>query len=367
MRFNNFRVYGPSLLSKGFAAAVWHARQNVIAAHKDRPLVYGPYMAELDITYRCNCRCRMCQRWRDPRRQELTLAEYQRLAESLHTLGSHQVSISGGEPLLREDVFDIISAFADRGMSVNLCTNGMLAEEYAAAICASGATCVTISLDGATASCHDEIRGFSGSYIKISKGIKALLKYSSATRPTVRVRMTISNRNLHELRAFYRQWHNVADDVLLQPVHNCNDAYYTGLDDETLQLPPHLLAAQISGTPMETDGYMRRLLSSLREHGKYPFFRCYAGILMARIDPWGNIYPCLEQHTCVGSVRRHSFQKIWGSANFNLERNRLATDKQCRCWYNNTALIGHYGRLLSFTSVAGFKVTNTLGDFCEKR
>ena len=46
----------------------------------------------------------MCQRWNDPRRDELSLEEYIKLAEDLHAMGSHQISISGGEPLLRSDV-----------------------------------------------------------------------------------------------------------------------------------------------------------------------------------------------------------------------------------------------------------------------
>jgi radical SAM protein with 4Fe4S-binding SPASM domain len=65
---------------------------------------------------------------------------------------------------------------------------------------------------------------------------------------------------------------------------------------------------------------------------------------MARIDPWGNVYPCLDQHACVGSVLTEPFSKIWNSTALNQERRRLAGDRTCRCWYNNTALIGHLGR-----------------------
>jgi MoaA/NifB/PqqE/SkfB family radical SAM enzyme len=125
MRLNNFWCYRRILFSKGFAAAVWNSRQNVLAYRQQRQLKAGPYMAELDITYQCNCRCQMCQRWKDPRRNELSLDEYIKLAADLHAMGSHQISISGGEPLLRNDVFKIITGFVGRNMSVNLCTNGL--------------------------------------------------------------------------------------------------------------------------------------------------------------------------------------------------------------------------------------------------
>ncbi|MCK7512427.1 MAG: radical SAM protein [Desulfobacterales bacterium] len=124
----------------------------------------GPYMAELDITYQCNLRCRMCQRWLDPRRDELPLETYRNLAHEFEELGVHQISIAGGEPLLREDVFRHHRRLCGGGMSVNLCTNGMLVEKYRHEIAGSGATCVTVSLDGATADCHDGIRGRDGSY-----------------------------------------------------------------------------------------------------------------------------------------------------------------------------------------------------------
>lgn len=351
MRFNNFWTYRRILFSKGFASAVWHSRRNVIADQQRRPLTAGPYMAELDITYQCNCRCRMCQRWKDGRTNELSLDEYQRLAGMLHKMGSHQISIAGGEPLLREDVFPIIKSFSGLGMSVNLCTNGLLLEKHEDEICGSGLTCVTVSLDGASAATHDEMRGIPGSLEQIEKGIQRLLRHSRSSRPILRVRMTISNQNSNEIRAFYQKWHHVVDDVLLQPVHHCNDAFYTGMEEAELYLDPQVIAAQIKDTPLAKNGYMNGLIESLKSSGSFPHHQCYAGVMMARIDPWGNVYPCLEQHSRVGSIRERDFRTIWNSEVLSQERKRLADHRTCRCWYNNTALIGHYGNLLGKTRI----------------
>jgi MoaA/NifB/PqqE/SkfB family radical SAM enzyme len=365
MRFNNFWCYRRILFSKGFAASLWLSTKNLIAFEQGRPPVAGPYLAELDVTYRCNCRCQMCQRWQDERDDELGLEEYRTLAGRFSELGVHQISIAGGEPLMRKDVFSVIEAFAGKGMSVNLCTNGMLLEKYHREICASGATCVTVSLDGATAECHDRIRGIQGSYQQIKRGIEAFLGHRTTDLPILRVRMTISGSNIGEIRAFYQNWDAVCDDILLQPVHRCNDAYYTGMDETSLYLDPAAISAQISHTPLGKDGYMTRLVQSLHEDGSFPHLPCYAGILMARIDPWGNVYPCLEQHVRVGSVREHDFAAVWNSENFNRERKRLATNRPCSCWYNNTALIGHFGQLLSNTNPQRLrtKLRNQL-DYC---
>jgi MoaA/NifB/PqqE/SkfB family radical SAM enzyme len=293
----------------------------------------------------------MCQRWKDTRTDELRLDEYQQLAGKLHALGSHQISIAGGEPLLREDVFDIIKSFSGLGMSVNLCTNGILLAKYVDQICSSGMTCVTVSLDGALAETHDHMRGMPGSHQQIEEGIKRLLRHAKSSRPILRVRMTISNQNANEIRAFYQKWHRVVDDVLLQPVHHCNDAFYTGMDEAELYLDPEVIAREIADTPLAKDGYMNRLIESLKSCGSFPHHQCYAGVMMARIDPWGNVYPCLEQHSRVGSIREKDFGAIWSSEVLSRERKRLANHRTCRCWYNNTALIGHYGNLLKKTRI----------------
>ncbi len=351
MRFHNFWRYRNILLSKEFAKALKHARQNVIADHSNQPLKAGPYMAELDITYRCNCKCQMCQRWRDNRPNELSLTEYRNLAASLHQLGVHQVSIAGGEPLLREDVFDIIQTLAGYGMSVNLCTNGILVNQFLDEICLSGATCVTVSLDGNSSQSHNELRGTADSFDLIQDGIIQLARRPFKKRPVLRVRMTVSNRNVTEIRSFYRHWQNIVDDVLLQPVHHCEDAFYSGLNADALAIDSQKLATQIKDTPLAHNGYLSTLVHSLANEGTFPKQPCYAGVLMARINPWGQVYPCLEQHVCVGSIRKNDFASIWRSEEFYRERRRLAKNRACVCWYNNTALIGHYGRVLQKTNL----------------
>jgi MoaA/NifB/PqqE/SkfB family radical SAM enzyme len=345
MRYTNLWTYRRILLSSGFVSAVRNARKNVRDAAQGRPLRSGPYMAELDVTYRCNCRCAMCQRWTGSSRGELSLSEYRDLAGTLREMGTHQVSIAGGEPLLRSDACEIVEAFAARSMSVNICTNGLLLEATADRIRSSGATCITVSLDGASKQTHDRIRGVPGSFDRIVRGIERMMRYPPSRRPIVRVRMTFSEQNAGEIGDFCAQWRELADDVLLQPVHYCVDAFYTG-DESAFRLDPGVVAEQLSGTPFEGDGYMQRLLHSLEVEGGFPLQSCYAGILMARIDPWGGVYPCLAQHVRIGSVRERDFRSIWNSAASQTERARLANGRGCRCWFNNTALIGHYGSLL---------------------
>ena len=350
MRFNNIGSYYPIMLSRQFLRTLWNSRRNVLADSCGQPPPSGPYMAEFDITYRCNCRCRMCQRWNDPRPESLTVEDYRRLAAEFRQMAVHQISVAGGEPLVRRDVFDIIAGFADADLSVNLCTNGMRVEALANQIIRSGATCVTISLDGAAAESHDRIRGVKGSYEQVVAGIHRILASRHTWRPVVRVRMTVSGSNQNEIGRFIRNWKGVVDDVLLQPVHHCGDSYYTGLQPAELALNPDILNRQLNHTHLSGDKYMHTFIQSLRTNGTYPDFRCFAGVLMVRIDPWGDVYPCLEQHVKIGSIKDRTFRDLWQSPEFNRVRARLRSGRACRCWYNNTALIGHYGSLLGKTS-----------------
>jgi len=346
MRLNRLWTYRRILFSRGFASAVRAAGHNVRSYEQNRPLPFGPYMAEFDITYRCNSRCLMCQRWRTAPGGELGLEEYQTLAETLRDMGTHQISIAGGEPLMREDAFPIIRAFADRGASVNLCTNGILLDRYPRAIAESKATCVTVSLDGATEATHDRIRGTSGTCARIEDGLRALLQRPASRRPLLRVRMTFSRENTSQIRDFSSKWSGVADDVLLQPVHRGDGALYTSDDASLFSLDPETISDQITGTPFENEPSMRRLLHSLRHTGDFPRQECYACVLMARIDPWGNVYPCLAQHDSIGSIREQGFRQLWNGEAAHRERSRRLEDRSCTCWFNNTALIGHYGARL---------------------
>ncbi len=352
MRLHNYRTYRKILFSTGFARTLWGSCRNLRADSRGERLPAGPYLAELDVTYRCNLECRMCQRWRDPRREEMTLAEYRTLAAELADLGTHQISIAGGEPLVRLDVFRIIEAFAAKGLSVNLCTNGLLLRKYRREVAASGARCVTVSLDGASPECHDRLRGRPGAFAEVEKGIEALLSSRGPGSPILRVRMTVSGVNASEVGAFYRRWAAVADDVLFQPLHHCADAFYTGMEPEAVNPDPGILEREIEGTPLAGDPYFQSWIEALEDGRGVPERPCYAGVLMARIDPWGNVYPCLEQHVRVGTIRGSGFSAVWNGEAFRRERSRLANGRGCRCWYNNTALIGHYGGLL----VAGLRV-----------
>jgi MoaA/NifB/PqqE/SkfB family radical SAM enzyme len=138
--------------------------------------------ASIDLTYRCNNRCRHC--WlRLPadayvKRKELTTDEIRRIADEARTLGVRDWTISGGEPMLRHDFVDILEYLTRQTRSYTLKTNGtLITPNIARLLKRPGET--WISVYGATAEVYDRVVGTSGRFEQLMRGI-ALLNEAGA-------------------------------------------------------------------------------------------------------------------------------------------------------------------------------------------
>jgi MoaA/NifB/PqqE/SkfB family radical SAM enzyme len=90
-------------------------------------LIYYP-------TSRCNSRCLSCDWWRHTGADDLTIEEIARVAAALPALGTRVVAFSGGEPLLRPEVFEAAAVFRAQGVRLHLLTSGVLLERLAARV-----------------------------------------------------------------------------------------------------------------------------------------------------------------------------------------------------------------------------------------
>lgn len=115
--------------------------------------VYGryskrPYHCQFQITRRCNLRCRYCCVWRYEWDRELTLKEIELLAKNLRLSGLKSVVITGGEPLLREDIVDVVRLLKSERLIVRLQSNGLLLSPgLVELLCEAGLDDIYISLD----------------------------------------------------------------------------------------------------------------------------------------------------------------------------------------------------------------------------
>ena len=150
-----------------------------------------------NITGMCNMRCRHCY-ISAPLSNELSRNEAIKLVEEMREIKSSLVILSGGEPLLREDLFDLMERLRESGIKVALSTNGTLINEEIADKLADRVEYVGISLDSPYESWHDEFRGVEGAFRSSIRGIRNLI---SAGVPTG-LRMTLTRFNVDSVPSY---------------------------------------------------------------------------------------------------------------------------------------------------------------------
>jgi MoaA/NifB/PqqE/SkfB family radical SAM enzyme len=148
-------------------------------------------------TGRCNSRCISCDWWRQSGADDLTIDEIRTLAATLPALGTRVVVFSGGEPLLRPEVFDAAAAFRRHDMTLHLLTSGVLLERCAERVAEYFAR-VCVSLDASTASGYDAIRGVDALAV-VQRGIARLRRI--APEVPLSARATLHRANFRELPA----------------------------------------------------------------------------------------------------------------------------------------------------------------------
>jgi MoaA/NifB/PqqE/SkfB family radical SAM enzyme len=134
-------------------------------------------MVAWEITRRCNLACIHCRASseRGPYPDELTTDEGLRLLDEIASFSSPVIILTGGEPLLREDVYDLAAYGTKKGLRMVLATNGTLVTEAVARrMIEAGIQRVSISLDGADAGSHDAFRGVPGAFAGAMAGIAAM-------------------------------------------------------------------------------------------------------------------------------------------------------------------------------------------------
>jgi len=139
--------------------------------------IVNPLIANVSITQNCNSRCSYCDIWKwqnfiaDP-----TIEELKRIFSSLANLGVKVVSLSGGEPLLRKDIEEVISIVKSYNVRAQIVTNGiLLSKEKIIKLVKSGLDCVTLSLDTADQEIYQKLRGVP---FKIAERALELMIYS---------------------------------------------------------------------------------------------------------------------------------------------------------------------------------------------
>lgn len=311
-----------------------------IAAEKDElreavlhARAYKPIYVKIKINYGCNLKCEMCKHWRETRETPISMDRFREIISELAELGCKKIHFSGGEPMLRPQLPDLVEHATQLGMRVTLTTNGTLIDKVKAKrLVEAGLRGVNVSIDSPLRKMHEKIRGVEGSFKQTTRAVSLFNKYSHKGKLTVRINTVVGRSNYQTLATLPDLAHDLgADGINLIPVDDhCGEHLSMRKKDIALynsEIAPVIdqRAQELGINIADEDAFPFGRDESevkLGRAGRYAFgyynkFPCYAPWTHSLIDFNGLVYVCCmtrEQIKPLGDVRKQSFTEIWEGA-----------------------------------------------------
>ena len=288
-----------------------------------------PKLIALELTRACNLACRHCRASAlasvsapsQPELDELSTVEVENLIDSIASFCKPVIILTGGEPLLRSDVFEIARYINAKGLNAALATNAtIVTPEVAAKIKQSGIARVSVSIDGASAKTHDEFRGVRGAYAASMQGIKHLLNAGVE----VQINVTIAKHNLAEVQQILELAKQLKVHALhifmLVPVgrgkqiqelspEECENVLNWFYDAQRTEAS---LSFKATCAPhYHRIMHQRGLLKQHKSHLDRVTKGCLAANGFCFISSLGDVQACGYLPLAVGNIRNKSFAEIW--------------------------------------------------------
>jgi AdoMet-dependent heme synthase len=285
-----------------------------------------------EVTRTCNLACIHCRASAldRPYENELTTDESFKLLDEIETFASPIIILTGGEPLLRPDIFEIAAYGNRKGFRMTMAVNGtLLSLETAQKMQEAGIQRISISLDGATAASHDAFRQVPGAFEGALRGVR----YARDADLDFQINTTITKQNLHELSAIQElavSLGAVAHHIfLLVPMGRGKDLTEQGIDAEQYEQTLHWFYEQRDRVPLQLKAtcaphYYRILRQRARADKRDVNFEtfgldamtrgCLGGVGFAFISHTGQVQPCGYLELNCGNVREKPFREIWSNS-----------------------------------------------------
>ncbi|PGM47120.1 radical SAM/SPASM domain-containing protein [Bacillus thuringiensis] len=171
--YNNITTIINNLLKQGYLSLYSkHEKKGIIRKEMESPALTN---IQLEVTRRCNLRCKHCYLTDYSGKDELTKKEIFSLIDEASEMGVHEIHITGGEPTVRNDLKEIIEYIYSKGMHGKLYTNGIsLDEDFLEFLSYIGIDGVKVSLDGFKPKTHNDFRRAKDGYSKTTENIKKM-------------------------------------------------------------------------------------------------------------------------------------------------------------------------------------------------
>lgn len=307
----------------------------------------------------CNCRCVMCDIWKDNQNlKQLTEEDILSLLSTFKKFGTKQVVMSGGEALLHPNFFRFCEILKQRGIKVTLLSTGLTLKKHAESL-VQWVNDIIISLDGDGAT-HDKIRNIPVAYYKMKEGINAIKlidPYYKVTSRTVIHRMN------------FRVWPAIIDSAKQLGLSQCSflpaDVSSHAFNREVLwsDLRQHDILLDKEELPdlrRIIDGLRNEYVNEFRSHfiaespekiskiydhyaafyglNPYPYKKCNAPWVSTVIEADGSVRPCFF-HEVIGNIHQNRLDSILNSEaaihfRKNLDMSSNNTCVKCVCYLN---------------------------------
>lgn len=272
-----------------------------------------PRVATIEVTGDCQCRCIHCSAHRpSDTRPVFTRSSLQRVVSECLEMGIHGISYTGGEPLLRPDLEDLVSLVPRDKATVNVFTNAVaLTQERAASLKAAGTYGVMISLDSPNPEEHDRLRNRPGTFEAVKTGAQAaveaglLVSLSTYATPRSvqegtlgRIAELVARWGVHEISVF----NAIATGRFLK-----EDKVMISSDDRKSLLD------QAAALNRRYGGRPRIITKAWTNQGKgiSRYMGCMSGHYHFHITAQGDLTPCDLTPLSFGNVNSESVGDIW--------------------------------------------------------
>ncbi len=254
--------------------------------------------ADIAITFDCQLGCKHCSiSMLKKEKQVLSLEQVNKVIWQLKKLGVTNINFTGGEPLLKQDVYDMIKFAHSQQMFTSILSNGfMLTDDNVRKLKKSGIDMLIVSIDSADAESHDDNRG-KDSFNRVIKGIS----YAKAHKMEVMIDAVITPDNISD--GDIKKQIKLAKElgVLIQLNVPCAVGKWAGKDEKLLSKDDQKYFREL----LKEDGVRTDRFSN------YLSTKCPAAVERIFITAYGDVLPCPFIHISFGNFLKEPLGKIW--------------------------------------------------------
>lgn len=331
-----------TIINYGKAEATYNRKESL----STNPILHNLFW---ETTLRCNAKCKHCGSRAGENihlKEELTTEEIKKAFKGISDrldASSILLNVTGGEPLLREDLFDVMDyAHNTLGFKWGITTNGLLMDEKVIdQMKQTGMSTMSISLDGLEKS-HDKFRGIDGAYSKTIANIKKLQQNKFLN--CFQITTVVNKLNIEQLEDLYKLMQDLEVDswrvVNMDPIGRAIDNSELDLDKNDYITLFNFIKEKRKKSNFEVTYGCSHFLGMKRENTvrNNPFF-CFSGFNTASILYNGDIFVCpnvnRRKDLIQGNIKQDNFVDIWENKFQwfrNLDKFKVGDCAKCEDW-----------------------------------